>query len=304
MQNIGYDTHNSIITLGSVGLLAFGSLSMMFFYLIAIMPLQYFVGKRYRRLRKTLFFGQIIQVTHGAYFEVLIAGYLNIRYPVDTLSGETAAYVVARGYWVIALGILPLLWGYTLTKSVRHINTRRFQSRFGALFEDIKTKSKSTMVYYLIFCLRRICFCLLAFGLADHSSNQVQAVMLLNLAIIIFQGLNDPFITRKKNRIEMFNEVSIAIATGHDMFFTDIIPTRHGHFLVGWSMISVMLFNAAVNIGIALWILIRHVFLLYLWVYYRLRRLCDPEFMRQPPIAIQLVEAVQEKGGPPTTAAD
>ena len=95
MENLGYDTHNSIIILGSLGLMAFCSLSMMFFFMIAIIPLRHFVGFRYRHLRKTLFFGQIIKLTHGGYFEVLIACYLNLRFPLDSFSGETAAYRVA-----------------------------------------------------------------------------------------------------------------------------------------------------------------------------------------------------------------
>ena len=57
MQDLGYDTHNAIVILGSLGLLAFATISLMFFYVVAIKPLQRFTGARYRRLRKALFFG-------------------------------------------------------------------------------------------------------------------------------------------------------------------------------------------------------------------------------------------------------
>lgn len=79
MENLGYNTHNSIIILGSLGLMAFISLSLMLFYVIAIIPLKHFTGAKYRHFRKMLFFGQIIRLTHGGYFEVLIATYLNLR---------------------------------------------------------------------------------------------------------------------------------------------------------------------------------------------------------------------------------
>ena len=56
MKNLGYNTHNSIIILGSLGLLAFASFLMMFFYMIALLPLKHFTGKKYRKFRKMLFF--------------------------------------------------------------------------------------------------------------------------------------------------------------------------------------------------------------------------------------------------------
>ena len=57
MENLGYNTHNSIIILGSLGLLLFTTLSLMFFYLIAILPLKHFTGAKYRNFRKAIFFG-------------------------------------------------------------------------------------------------------------------------------------------------------------------------------------------------------------------------------------------------------
>ena len=302
MQNLGYDTHNAIIILGSLGLLAFASLSLMFFYLVAIKPLQRFTGARYRRLRKTLFFGQIIQLTHGGYFEVLIAGYLNIRQPLDTFSGETAAYTVARGYWLIALFLLPLLWVYAMRRSVRRLNTRQFQSRFGSLFEDIKTKSKWTMVYYLLFILRRITYCCIAFGLYDFPCLQVQCLMWMNLFFLIYQGSIKPFIQRTKNHIEMINETAITIVTAHDLFFTELMATRSGRQLMGWSMIAVMLINAVVNISIVLWIGLKQSSMICKWAYrklkWKLKRMLDPEYGRGPPQAVRLAQQLEKTGGP------
>lgn len=112
-----------------------------------------------------IFFTQIIKLTHGGYFEILIAGYLNLRYPIDTKSGETTGEIVALGFMGICVVGFPLLWIYALQRSVKNLNTRRFQSRFGALFEDIGKKEKWKMVYYLIFIIRRLVFCLIAFNL-------------------------------------------------------------------------------------------------------------------------------------------
>ena len=124
MENLGYNTHNSIIILGSLGLMAFGSISMMFFFMVAIIPLRHYIGYRYRSMRKTFFFGSIIKITHGGYFEILIACYLNLRFPLRSLSGESAAYRCAQAYVVIALVLFPILWCYVLQRSVKKLNTR------------------------------------------------------------------------------------------------------------------------------------------------------------------------------------
>jgi hypothetical protein len=89
MKNLGYDTHNAIIIMGSLGIMAFISISLMFFFMIAIIPMQHYVGIRYRHFRKMLFFGQILRLTHGGYLEILIAGYLNLKKPLRTKSGES-----------------------------------------------------------------------------------------------------------------------------------------------------------------------------------------------------------------------
>ena len=95
MKNLGYDTHNSIIIMGSLGILIFCSTQLMLFFMIAIIPTQHFIGIRYRHFRKMIFFGQIIRLVHGGYLEILIAGYLNLSHPVNTKSGETIALRVA-----------------------------------------------------------------------------------------------------------------------------------------------------------------------------------------------------------------
>ena len=105
--------------------------------------------------------------------------------------------------------------------------------------------------------------------------------MWMNLVIFIYICSFRPFVTREKNRIEIFNEIFICIVTGHALFFTDIVPTRSQRFQVGWSMILFMVVNAAFNLSTVLKLLIRNLYLIYLKIYRTLRRCCDKNFGRE-----------------------
>ena len=107
--------------------------------------------------------------------------------------------------------------------------------------------------------------------------------MWLNLAIIIYNGAIRPFVSRKLNYIEMFNEVSVCIVTGHDLFYTDLMPTRQDQFKVGWSMILVMVVNAACNIMVVVKLAVWYTYLILVKFYRRLRRCINKDYM-QPPL--------------------
>ena len=81
----------------------------------------------------------------------------------------------------------------------------------------------------------------------------------------------------------MFNEVCITIITGHELFFTDLMPTRSGQFNVGWSMIMLMVFNTIVNFSFVLKMVLWNTYLVFLKYYWLLRRCCDKDFMRELP---------------------
>ena len=102
--------------------------------------------------------------------------------------------------------------------------------------------------------------------------------MWINLGIFIYIGSVRPFDTRQKNYIEMTNEIFIMMVTGHDMFFTDIIPTRATQFKIGWSMILFMVFNAAINFSIVIKMMLWNLYLIFLKWYRRLRKCLDKNY--------------------------
>ena len=92
---MGYETHNSILNLGTISIL-------IIIYIIGLILLaalkislvctgkgQYF----YKVLYKKLIFGFIISIFIEAYLEFLIAAYLNLIAPINDKIGDTMALV-------------------------------------------------------------------------------------------------------------------------------------------------------------------------------------------------------------------
>jgi hypothetical protein len=82
MENLGYETHNSIILLGCLGLVAMYWITRVVFYIFVLIPFVLITkrGLKYtKKLKKKLFFGELLTFTTEGYFEFLIAGYLNLK---------------------------------------------------------------------------------------------------------------------------------------------------------------------------------------------------------------------------------
>ena len=111
MQDLGYETHNSILNLGS--LVIFGT-----FYCLKVFL--YFLGRtiefisckkikiRYLDVWKhSLFYGEILSIILEAYMEWLISGYMNNIAPLDDKDGEVLGDFIGIACTVIALVVIP-----------------------------------------------------------------------------------------------------------------------------------------------------------------------------------------------------
>ena len=74
------------------------------------------------------------------------------------------AYLSAGLTLIFLLGALL----YVLANPISRYSEELFSQRWGAIYEDIKPTSKFNVAYVLIFCLRRIIFCINAFYLGAN----------------------------------------------------------------------------------------------------------------------------------------
>lgn len=166
MKDLGYGSHNSILNLGTLALLSVLYYIRLMFYLFVVKPFVYFTkkgGAYMSKLGDCLFYGELLFLTMEAYLEFLIAGYLNLSEPLGTTDGEIGADVLAWYVVMLCLIIIPLLFIYILSRPLEVINKKKFYKKWDGLYEGIKTKEKSTIFFYPVFCVRRIIFCGTAF---------------------------------------------------------------------------------------------------------------------------------------------
>ena len=257
MQDLGYGSHSSILNLGSIALFSFVYYLRVAFYFFVLTPAAYLIPtKKYkykvirlqRRMKKTLFFSEILTLSMEAYIEFLIAGYLNLKVQLVSTSGELAS--VAVGYYavILCLVVIPLCFIHLFRQSIFRINDPRFNRRWHGLFEGVDTRNKLNLLFNVVFCLRRLIFVHSAFYLSETPTFQIQSIILINLFSLIYKGNNNPQISRFSNRIELFNEAFVCIVTLHLMFYTDWVPDSQTQFEMGFSMIGFMIINFAVNL--------------------------------------------------------
>lgn len=129
--------------------------------------------------------------------------------------------------------------------------------------------------------MRRVFFCFIAFYLIPLTIVKIQFLMFSNLLIVIYQASYEPFITRLKNNMELFNEVCITIITFHICCYSDFMPSEESKVLMGWSMIAFSVVNTILNFGLVLKAGFGSLRLVIVKWYRRFRRLLDPEFMRE-----------------------
>ena len=74
-----------------------------------------------QELQKGLLIGEWVTISLEAYFEFLIAGYLNISYSLREKTGENAGYFTSFYSLVVAVLIMPALMIYILCKPIEKI---------------------------------------------------------------------------------------------------------------------------------------------------------------------------------------
>ena len=91
MQDLGYDSNNCLQILGSLFIFAmiyFMRVIILYPFVLTVIKLFNF-GHEYRKtLKDTLFFGEIIVINLEAYMELIIAGFINYTFPLNSTDGE------------------------------------------------------------------------------------------------------------------------------------------------------------------------------------------------------------------------
>jgi len=118
-----------------------------------------------------LFFSELLCIGLEAYFEWLIAGVLNHNAKqisshgrrLFSQDGEEVANIVGYVSIAVTLVIIPALLVYVFTRELFEYQTEKFNKNWSYIFKDIKTDSKFSSSYFVLYIARRIIFVLLVF---------------------------------------------------------------------------------------------------------------------------------------------
>ena len=109
-----------------------------------------------------MFWLEILALMIEAEFEMLIAGYLQMKDPLTTTWGELFSSFLAFFGLCAALVGLPGAIIYVLRQEVGVLSGVRFHQTWGKVYEGLRMESKWTLAYYLVYTLRRILFVFIA----------------------------------------------------------------------------------------------------------------------------------------------
>ena len=134
MADLGYDTHNPLINLKTLVVLQMLYLSRILFLFGVLYPLKkyykgyfhnYFKGM-YKELRQTLIFSEILVIFFGSFLELMIAGLLYQNIPQSNLNNTIRNTIISFYFLIIPLGIIPAIFFWMFTKSLKQIKSQGF----------------------------------------------------------------------------------------------------------------------------------------------------------------------------------
>ena len=110
-----------------------------------------------------LFWIEILSLMIEAEFEMLISGYLQLKDPVYTTWGEKFSTFLAYFGLILALIGFPVAIIYVMCQEKVILYKVQFEWKWGPIYEGIRTESKWTLAYYLVYIMRRILFVSITF---------------------------------------------------------------------------------------------------------------------------------------------
>ena len=162
---MGYETHNSMLNLGSCIILIITYLIMLIILLI-VKIFEWKTGKGssvYKFLKKRLIFGSLISLLIEPYIEILISSYLNIIAPVTTKNGDQIGIYTAYVGGILSCGILPILLLWVSTRSKKTLEDPSFREKWGAFYSETKSATFISMFFNFFSLIRRSLFVILVF---------------------------------------------------------------------------------------------------------------------------------------------
>lgn len=201
----------------------------------------------YKKMKHLVFWGFIIVVSYGGYFELLVSAFLCLCGPKQSIDITYYYKILAFGICWCLIIVVPASLLYVIRLPKDTLLKPKVQKKWGLSFFMVDVRGKFKVLYCLIFLIRRFLFILICFF---ESSVGLRLIYtnLLNLFVLIYVTSVRPKTRRLHNRMEIFNEYSIVLVFNICFTFTDFNNDEHMKHMMGWATLSILIFNLSVSI--------------------------------------------------------
>ena len=273
MENIDIESHNSILNLNTIAVVI--GLLLIRVTLSCLLKLMLLLTDGVKCLEglasKDLYWNTLLSLTLECFMDFVVCSYLNAQTLRDTkpLLGETLGIICWASVMTLLFIVLPvaLLLLITIKPSSKELKKDKHKEVWGVLYEDLRTKSRFQLAFYLVFVIRRSVF--LCVGLfienADYKVWQLLAVFYLNICNSLYFGKVDTWIPRLYRRMEVVNEWFVGSAGAFLILYTEIGPDEQMKYKIGWIHILTISIFLLINLFLIFYDFGR---VIILWIYW------------------------------------
>ena len=119
------------------------------------------------------------------------------------------------------------------------LDHRVTKSKYGTLYEGIKTHHMTTAHYTSVFLWRRLIYVLVVVLLDQFVYFKIQLFLLLQTFYLIYLGYSKPHSNNLFNWLDLFNEYFILCAGYYMMINTLFMPDLEVRYWFGWTSVYV-----------------------------------------------------------------
>jgi len=153
--------------------------------------------------------------------------------------------------FTLALGAAPI---YLLVVSIRLYRAVKAEDKplidkYKSLFENKRITSLGTIMYNLMFFLRRYSMIFTMVIYPNLRLFQIFGTIVLSIIYVIYTMTTMPFLEPQMNRQELFNEVFILISSYFLLMYTEWTQDDQTRYSIGWLSAGSICLNVLVNIG-------------------------------------------------------
>ena len=106
---------------------------------------------------------------------------------------------------------------------------------FGPIYAGHKLNTHGQRAFRLVFQIRRFLILYMAFFWFDRPVFQILGMNSVNILILLYNGITEPFETEHKRRMEYFNEGCLGLITYFLFFYSDYVPDEDLKYMCGWA---------------------------------------------------------------------